>query len=237
MVLRASPGGTARRRGQRFSRWPSTLCWSRKRSSRQSQAQSREARLAALLHDAPEYVIGDMISPFKAVIGGDYRSVEARILRAVHIRFGLSPELSPSLVKSIKAADRAAAYLEATGLAGFGVAEGRRLFGEPQLPAQRLAPLLEPARPADVERRFLQRFAELDEGGRQPDSQKRRAVFQQICVETKSQATIRWSFNECLLDHHRPVFWGSRCRAFMSVRSRLSAKPSQEPALARLLRS
>jgi hypothetical protein len=26
-------------------------------------------RLAAMLHDAPEYVIGDMISPFKAVIG------------------------------------------------------------------------------------------------------------------------------------------------------------------------
>ena len=34
-------------------------------------ATGKDARwqLAALLHDAPEYVIGDMISPFKSVLG------------------------------------------------------------------------------------------------------------------------------------------------------------------------
>src|SRR5581483_306288 len=70
-------------------------------------------RLAALLHDAPEYVIGDMISPFKAVLGGDYKLVEKRLLSAIHIRFGLPAELNPSVTVQIKNADRGAAYLEA----------------------------------------------------------------------------------------------------------------------------
>src|SRR3954447_15081443 len=87
-------------------------------------------RLAALLHDAPEYVIGDMISPFKAVIGGDYKVVENRLLGAIHIRFGLPPALEPGITKQIKAADMGAAYLEATRLAGFKEAEAKRLFGK-----------------------------------------------------------------------------------------------------------
>src|SRR6202023_3308227 len=84
-------------------------------------------RLAALLHDAPEYVIGDMISPFKAVLDGDYKAVEKRLLAAIHIRFGLPPDLRPEIVRQIKDADRGAAYLEATELAGFAQAEGKRL--------------------------------------------------------------------------------------------------------------
>src|SRR5947209_17101252 len=68
-------------------------------------------RLAALLHDAPEYVIGDMISPFKVVLGGDYKAVEKRLLAAVHIRFGLPPVLIEELTRKIKDADRGAAYL------------------------------------------------------------------------------------------------------------------------------
>jgi len=36
-------------------------------------------RLPRCCMDAPEYVIGDMISPFKAVLGGDYKVVEARL--------------------------------------------------------------------------------------------------------------------------------------------------------------
>ncbi len=123
---------------------------------------SRKARLAALLHDAPEYVIGDMISPFKAAVGGDYKRVEARLKRAVLIRFGLAAELPDDLERGIKVADRASAYIEATALAGFSVAEARKLFGEPGLPVHDFARFLEPARPADVEARFLARFAELD---------------------------------------------------------------------------
>jgi uncharacterized protein len=123
---------------------------------------SPHARLAALLHDAPEYVIGDMISPFKAAVGGDYKLVEARLKRAVLIRFGLTAEPSEDLERRIKVADRASAYLEATALAGFSIAEARKLFGEPDLPIRDFASFLEPRRPADVEARFLARFAELD---------------------------------------------------------------------------
>src|SRR5438046_9150986 len=34
-----------------------------------------KARLYALLHDAPEYVMGDIISPVKAAMGGNYKDV------------------------------------------------------------------------------------------------------------------------------------------------------------------
>ena len=121
-----------------------------------------KTRLAALLHDAPEYVIGDMISPFKAAVGGDYQRIEARLMQAIHIRFGLPPQLPPDVVKRLKAADRASAYMEATALAGFAVPEARKLFGEPDLQVDRFAAYLKPMRPGDVEARFLARFAELD---------------------------------------------------------------------------
>jgi 5'-deoxynucleotidase YfbR-like HD superfamily hydrolase len=90
-------------------------------------ASPPKARLAALLHDAPEYVIGDMISPFKAAIGGDYKRIEQRLQRAIHIRFGLPAERTADLARQIKAVDRASAYIEATALAGFTIAEARRL--------------------------------------------------------------------------------------------------------------
>jgi uncharacterized protein len=123
---------------------------------------SSRARLTALLHDAPEYVIGDMISPFKAAIGGDYRLIEDRLKRAIHVRFGLPAEPPDDLSRLIKIADRASAYLEATALAGFSIAEARKLFGVPDLPLRDFAAYLEPMRPAAVEKRFLARFAELD---------------------------------------------------------------------------
>jgi 5'-nucleotidase len=88
-------------------------------------------RLAILLHDAPEYVIGDMISPFKAVIGDSYKAVEKRLLAAIHLRFGLPAKLPEETTALIKAADRQAAYLEATSLAGFAEEEVRTLFGQP----------------------------------------------------------------------------------------------------------
>ncbi len=119
-------------------------------------------RAAVLLHDAPEYVIGDMISPFKAVIGGDYKAVEARLLAAISLRFGLPPVWPAALTKIIKSADRCAAYLEATRLAGFASEEARRLFGQPV----RLDPAVErdyltPWVGTDAKSRFLARFEEL----------------------------------------------------------------------------
>jgi len=116
-------------------------------------------RLAALLHDAPEYVIGDMISPFKAVLGGDYKVVEHRLLAAIHIRFGLPAKLAPDITAQIKNADRGAAYLEATMLAGFSEAEARRLFGrDPGLPESVRDDYLTPWSAAKAEKRFLARF-------------------------------------------------------------------------------
>jgi uncharacterized protein len=125
---------------------------------------SGKARLTALLHDTPEYVIGDMISPFKAAVGGDYRLIEDRLKRAIHIRFGLPAESPDELNRSIKIADRASAYLEATALAGFSIAEARKLFGPPDLPPRDFAAYLAPMRPGAVEAQFLARFAELDAG-------------------------------------------------------------------------
>jgi hypothetical protein len=118
--------------------------------------------LAALLHDAPEYVIGDMISPFKAVIGGDYKVIENRLLGAIHIRFGLPPVLVPEITKQIKAADMGAAYLEATRLAGFKEAEAKRLFGkDPGLSEAMEEDFLTPWSAGKAEKRFLARFEAL----------------------------------------------------------------------------
>ena len=88
-------------------------------------------RLAIMLHDAPEYVIGDMISPFKAVIGDSYKATERRLLAAIHLRFGLPAMLPAEVTRLVKAADHGAAYLEATRLAGFAAAEARKFFGPP----------------------------------------------------------------------------------------------------------
>ena len=92
----------------------------------------RRWRLAALLHDAAEYVIGDLISPFKAAIGIDYKAFENRLIEAVHVRFGL-PATSPDRVSNlIKRADRASAFLEATQLAGFEDKEAAKIFSRPR---------------------------------------------------------------------------------------------------------
>ena len=129
---------------------------------RRAPGLDRSRRLAVLLHDAPEYVIGDMISPFKAVIGGSYKSIEKRLLAAIHVRFGLPAALPDDLTARIKAADAGAAYLEATRLAGFGEAEARRFFGkEPNLPAATTAEFLTPWPAQRAERRFLARFKAL----------------------------------------------------------------------------
>jgi uncharacterized protein len=122
----------------------------------------RRWRLAVLLHDAPEYVVGDLISPFKAVLKDDYKKVETRLLHAVSLRFGLPANWPAPLVKFVKAADRSAAFLEATKLAGFSESEARRFFGAP--PALNSAMVnyyLKPWNAEAAKRRFLRRFAEL----------------------------------------------------------------------------
>ena len=121
-------------------------------------------QLAALLHDAPEYVIGDLISPFKAAIGLDYKAFELRLLAAIHRRFGLSEQLPDEVAAQIKAADAIAAFFEATRLAGFAPDEAERFFGRPPpLPDLLQAALLglSPGAAMQAQRAFLMRFHEL----------------------------------------------------------------------------
>jgi 5'-deoxynucleotidase YfbR-like HD superfamily hydrolase len=119
------------------------------------------ARLTVLLHDAPEYVIGDIISPLKAVIGESYKSVEARLLAAIHLRFGLPAFPSPPLKRLIKRADRQAAFLEATRIAGFSREEGLKYFGRPEPLPHTLFETLEPWPVAQAQVRYRTRVSEL----------------------------------------------------------------------------
>ena len=117
-------------------------------------------RLAALLHDASEYVIGDMISPFKAALGLDYKTFEHRLEAAVHIRFGLPPRLPDEIKALIKQADRASAYLEATQLAGFSHEESVGFFG---LPPKDYHLTIHPLPPFEAQARYVQRYHVLAE--------------------------------------------------------------------------
>lgn len=120
-----------------------------------------EHRLIALLHDGPEYVIGDMISPFKAVVGGDYKSVELRLQHAIHLRFSLAPVVKQDLRTLIKRADAIAAYYEATRLAGFAEKEAVQFFGRPRgIDPQGID--LTAMATQEVQEAFLHRFAFLD---------------------------------------------------------------------------
>jgi hypothetical protein len=126
-------------------------------------------RLAVLLHDAPEYVIGDIISPFKAVLGEGYKGVEHRLLGAILLRFGLPAAPARPVTALTKAADRAAAYLEATHLAGFAAPEALKFFGRPAATPDGVEKWLTPWPAGEAESRFLHRFVELE--ARRADSQ------------------------------------------------------------------
>jgi 5'-deoxynucleotidase YfbR-like HD superfamily hydrolase len=117
-------------------------------------------RLAALLHDASEYVIGDMISPFKAALGYDYKLFEERLENAIHVRFGLPAKTPPAIKKLIKVADRACAFFEATQLAGFSHAESLDFFDAP--PAG-YSLVIDPLPPAAAQDRYIQRYLVLSE--------------------------------------------------------------------------
>ena len=117
--------------------------------------------LYALLHDAPEYVIGDMISPFKAVVGGAYKEIEDRLAGAIHLRAGLEAQVRDKLKRTIKQADRNVAYFEAVTLAGFDPDEAHKFFGRPKgLNAEMLD--LNPWDTSTAQGKFLERLHELD---------------------------------------------------------------------------
>lgn len=120
---------------------------------------ARAGRLAALLHDAPEYVVGDLISPFKSAVGLNYKELEEKLQAAVHLRFGLPAHLAASLKALVKRADHLSAFYEATQLAGFEEGEARRLFGRP--PSRLATPRLMPLPPAEAQAQFLARFHRL----------------------------------------------------------------------------
>lgn len=117
-------------------------------------------RLAALLHDAPEYVIGDMISPVKAAVGPGYGALDERLSAAVHLRFGLPAQLPTAIKKAIKAADKVSAWLEAVQIAGFTQDEADRFFGRPEMAMARdLVIRLRP--PVEARTAFIVRHAAL----------------------------------------------------------------------------
>lgn len=117
-------------------------------------------RLAALLHDAPEYVIGDMISPVKAAVGPAYGALDERLEAAVHIRFGLPAKVPGSIKKQIKKADRISAWMEAVQIAGFSETEANKFFGKPDsILTQGLKIALRP--PIEVRADFTARHAHL----------------------------------------------------------------------------
>lgn len=119
-------------------------------------------RLAALLHDAPEYVVGDLISPFKAAVGIDYRDLEDQLMSAIHLRFGLPARLPKEVSQLIKRADHASAYFEAIQLAGFSEDEARKLFKKPRMPLSEQKKIrLKPLSAADSKTKFVRRATTL----------------------------------------------------------------------------
>ena len=129
-----------------------------------SPEASASDKLFALLHDAPEYVMGDIISPLKSAMGGDYRDLESRLLSAIHIRFSLPANRPAALTRAIKKADRDAAYFEAVNLAGFEADEARRYFGAPEMAQFELDDfdrLIRPWPTQEAHDRFVEVFSSL----------------------------------------------------------------------------
>ena len=151
----------ARWNGQTFGDWPYSVA---EHSLLVEEIFARTEtdprwRLAALLHDAPEYVIGDMISPVKAAVGPGYAELDARLTAAVHIRFGLPAVLPGTVKKAIKAADKVSAWLEAIQIAGFREDEADRFFGKPPEALRGIALRLRP--PAEVRTAYVKRHLAL----------------------------------------------------------------------------
>ena len=115
-------------------------------------------KLAALLHDAPEYVIGDMISPVKAAIGPSYSELEVKLIEAIHIRFGLPASVPPKIKLQIKKADKISAWMEATLIAGFKISEANKFFTSPPKNFN-FSTELKLRQPIAVRNEFIKRFS------------------------------------------------------------------------------
>jgi uncharacterized protein len=134
----------------------------RGRAATLTKVDTSHILLTALLHDAAEYVIGDMITPLKSVLSTSYRDVEHRLMCAIHMRFGLPVDPGVSVVKLIKKADRIAAFYEATMLAGFTKLEAEPLFGSQVRVPKAVLELLEPLATEDAQALFLGRFGAIN---------------------------------------------------------------------------
>jgi len=154
----------ARWNGQTYGDWPYSVAEHsllvEALYSRMTPGAAAKWRLAALLHDAPEYVIGDMISPVKAAVGASYGALDNRLQAAIHIRFGLPAQVPAAVKKAIKKADRVSAWLEATQIAGFSEAESNKFFGKPD-PAIIEGMELHLRPPREVREAFVARHEEL----------------------------------------------------------------------------
>lgn len=124
--------------------------------------RSADDELVTLLHDGPEYVIGDMISPFKAVLGSEYKTVEARLQEVIHLRHSLPATTSQKLKADIKRADSISAYFEATELAGFSKAEARKFFGTPRGFEPTMFEL-QPLAATEAQEQFLNAFRSIED--------------------------------------------------------------------------
>ena len=125
----------------------------------QNEGIGKRWQKACLLHDAPEYVIGDMITPFKAFLGVDYTDIDARLGDAIHLRFGLPGDLPQWVKKAIHRADKTAAYLEAIQLAGFSQSEAKRYIANPKTPPEiRITPMP----PDEAKAAYLKRFHDIE---------------------------------------------------------------------------
>ena len=115
--------------------------------------------LAALLHDAPEYVIGDLITPFKYALNNSYRFVEDNLMKAIYLRFGV-PALLPRHIESkIKKIDKSLAWFESVDLGGYNEEEASQIIKKPNLNSKRQIIVALSAN--DVQKKFLKRFQEI----------------------------------------------------------------------------
>lgn len=81
---------------------------------KQREGQNLELRLAALLHDAQEAYIGDIIEPIQETFGIRYSSAEQGIVKAICKAFCIDPDL----MKEIRLIDQVACVVEGYYLIG-----------------------------------------------------------------------------------------------------------------------